>query len=142
MNKVMLIGNVGADPQPLSETNPNTSTFNLATSDIWTDKNTGEKRSNTEWHRIVIFNENKANYANNYIKKGYKVFVEGEIKTSNWTTETGEKRYRTQIQIGNFRGDIGFISRPRSHEENNYEPRGEFDDGNHFQDWEEEPENK
>lgn len=107
LNKVMLIGFLGADPEQKSAANGDSfATVRLATSDTWKDANTGEKHERTEWHNIVIFNENIADFAIEYLKKGAKVYIEGKLQTRKWQDQNGNDRYSTEIVIGRFDGDL------------------------------------
>jgi single-strand DNA-binding protein len=110
MNKVMLIGRLGGDPE-IKKTNDGRSiaTFSMATSDRWTDKNSGEKREKTEWHRVVIFNEKLAEIAEKYLEKGSQCFIEGTVRTRKWEDNDGKDRYSTEIVLENFRGQIELL---------------------------------
>lgn len=102
VNKAILVGTVGKDPE--TKTFPNggmLTQFAIATNENWTDKNTGEKKSSTEWHRIVI-NGKLAEIAQKYVKQGMKVYIEGSIKTRQWTDQNGQERYVTEIQCQNM----------------------------------------
>lgn len=107
LNKVMLIGNLGKDPD-IRSTQSGTEIANLtvATAESWKDKNTGEKKEKTEWHRVVIFNQNLVNVAKNYLKKGSKVYLEGQLQTRKWTDNAGIEKYSTEIVLQNFGGTI------------------------------------
>jgi single-strand DNA-binding protein len=110
MNKAMLIGRLGGDPE-IKHTNDGRSiaTFSLATSDRWTDKNSGEKREKTEWHRVVIFNEKLVEIAEKYLEKGSQCFIEGTVRTRKWEDNDGKDRYSTEIVLENFRGQIELL---------------------------------
>ena len=102
LNKVILIGNVGADPEIKKlKSDKNVANLSLATSDSWKDKNTGERKEKTEWHRIVIFNEGLVNVIQQYIKKGSKLYIEGEIVTRKYEKD-GEMKYSTEIVLQGF----------------------------------------
>jgi single-strand DNA-binding protein len=107
VNKVILVGNVGRDPEtrrmPSGDPVVN---FSVATSDSWRDKATGERKEQTEWHNVVIFNENLAKVAEQYIRKGSKVYIEGQLKTRKYTDKDGQERSRTEVQLGKFRGEL------------------------------------
>ena len=107
VNKVILVGNLGRDPEVRS-LNDGSPVVNLsvATSESWKDKATGERKERTEWHRVVIFNENLANVAKNYLKKGSKVFLEGQLQTRKWTDQEGKERYSTEVVLQRFRGEL------------------------------------
>ncbi len=110
VNKVILVGNLGADPE-VRRMNSGDAVVNLsvATSESWRDKNSGERRERTEWHRVVIFNENLAKVAENYLKKGAKVYVEGQLQTRKWTDQNGQDKYTTEIVLQRFRGDLQML---------------------------------
>lgn len=110
VNKVILVGNLGADPE-IRRLNSGEPVVNLsvATSEQWRDKNSGERRERTEWHRVVIFNENLAKVAENYLKKGSKVFVEGQLQTRKWTDQNGQDKYSTEVVLQRFRGDLQML---------------------------------
>ena len=103
LNKVTLIGNVGAKPEikTLKE-NKKLATFKLATSEFWTDKDSGEKKKKTEWHRIVIYNENLVKIVESYVNKGSRIYIEGALYTNEWQDQTGAKRYTTEIILQSF----------------------------------------
>ncbi len=100
VNKVILVGNLGADPE-VRQTQDGRPIVNLrvATSESWRDKATGERREKTEWHRVVIFNENLARIAEQYLKKGSKVYLEGSLQTRKWQDQSGQDRYSTEIVL-------------------------------------------
>ncbi|GAB4353384.1 MAG: single-stranded DNA-binding protein [Oricola sp.] len=110
VNKVILVGNLGADPE-IRRLNSGEPVVNLsvATSETWRDKNSGERRERTEWHRVVIFNENLAKVAENYLKKGSKVYIEGQLQTRKWQDQSGQDRYTTEIVLQRFRGDLQML---------------------------------
>ena len=105
VNKVILIGNLGADPEvkrlPSGDMLVN---LRLATSESWRDKATGEKKDKTEWHRVVIFNENIAKVAEQYLRKGAKVYIEGQLQTRKYTDKDGAEKYSTEIVLQKYRG--------------------------------------
>ena len=107
VNKVILVGNLGADPE-VRQTQDGRPIVNLrvATSDSWRDKATGERREKTEWHRVVIFNENIAKVAEKYLHKGSKVYLEGAIQTRKWTNKDNQEQYSTEIVLQKFRGEL------------------------------------
>ncbi len=112
VNKVILIGNLGADPE-IRRTQDGRPVCNLrlATSESWKDKNTGERREKTEWHRVVIFNENLCRIAEQYLKKGSKVFIEGALQTRKWQDQSGQDRYSTEVVLQGFRGELTLLDR-------------------------------
>jgi single-strand DNA-binding protein len=110
VNKVILVGNLGKDPETrrMGSGEPVVN-LSLATSETWRDKNTGERKEKTEWHRVVIFNENIAKIAEQYLKKGSKVYVEGQLQTRKWTDQSGQEKYSTEVVIQRFRGDLTLL---------------------------------
>ena len=106
LNKAILIGNLGRDPE-IRSTQDGTKIANLslATSESWKDKNTGERREKSEWHRVVIFGP-LAEIAEKYLKKGSKVYIEGQLQTRKWTDQSGQDKYTTEIVLQRFRGEI------------------------------------
>jgi single-strand DNA-binding protein len=112
VNKVILIGNLGADPE-IRRTQDGRPIANLriATSDSWKDKTTGERREKTEWHRVVIFNENLCRIAEQYLKKGSKVYLEGALQTRKWQDQSGQDRYSTEVVLQGFRGELTLLDR-------------------------------
>jgi single-strand DNA-binding protein len=110
VNKVILVGNLGADPEirRLNSGDPVVN-FRIATSETWRDKNSGERREKTEWHSIVIFNDNLAKVAEQYLKKGMKVYIEGQLQTRKWQDQTGNDRYTTEIVLQKFRGELQML---------------------------------
>jgi single-strand DNA-binding protein len=110
VNKVILIGNLGADPE-IRRTQDGRPIANLriATSDSWKDKSTGERKEKTEWHRVVIFNENLCRIAEQYLKKGSKVFIEGALQTRKWQDQSGQDRYSTEVVLQGFRGELTLL---------------------------------
>jgi len=111
VNKVILIGNLGADPEIRRTPIAN---LRLATSDSWRDKATGERREKTEWHRVVIFNENLCRIAEQYLKKGSKVYIEGALQTRKWQDQSGQDRYSTEVVLQGFRGELTLLDRAGS----------------------------
>ena len=106
VNKVILVGNLGADPEARSLNNGGeVVNMRIATSESWKDKD-GNRQERTEWHNVVIFNENLGRVAKNYLRKGSKVYLEGQIQTRKWTDQTGNDRYTTEIVLQRFRGEL------------------------------------
>ena len=103
VNKVILIGNLGADPE-IKRTQDGRPIANLriATSETWRDRNSGERKEKTEWHRVVIFNEGLCKIAEQYLKKGAKVYIEGQLQTRKWTDQSGVEKYSTEVVLQNF----------------------------------------
>lgn len=112
VNKVILIGNLGADPE-VRRTNAGEPvvTLSLATGEQWRDKATGEKRERTEWHRVVIFNPNLCEVAEKYLRKGSKAYVEGQMQTRKWQAQDGSDRWTTEVVVTRFRGDIHLLDK-------------------------------
>jgi single-strand DNA-binding protein len=110
VNKVILVGNLGRDPE-IRSTQDGTKVANLslATSESWRDKNTGERKERTEWHRVVIFNERLVDVVEKYVKKGSKLYIEGALQTRKWTDNTGAEKYTTEVVLQRFRGDLTML---------------------------------
>ena len=110
VNKVILVGNLGADPE-IRRLNSGDAVVNIriATSENWRDKNSGERKEKTEWHNVVIFNDQLAKVAEQYLKKGMKVYVEGQLQTRKWQDQTGNDRYTTEIVLQKFRGELQML---------------------------------
>ncbi|MFZ5608960.1 MAG: single-stranded DNA-binding protein [Pseudomonadota bacterium] len=129
MNKVILVGNLGADPEVrhLSDGSPVVN-LRLATSESWKDRASGERRERTEWHRVVIFNENLAKVAENYLRKGSKVYLEGQLQTRKWTDQSGQDRYTTEVVLQRYRGELTMLD-SRGGEGGGYaaEPSGDYE---------------
>ena len=110
VNKVILVGNLGRDPEVRStQDGAKIVQLSLATSESWKDKSTGERRERTEWHRVVIFNEHLAKVAEDYLRKGSKLYVEGQLQTRKWQDKEGLDRYTTEIVLGRFRGELTML---------------------------------
>lgn len=112
VNKVILVGNLGADPE-IRRTQDGRPIANLriATSETWRDKNTGERRDKTEWHRVVIFNEGLCRVAEQYLKKGAKVYIEGQLQTRKWQDQSGQDRYSTEVVLQGFNSQLTMLDR-------------------------------
>jgi single-strand DNA-binding protein len=110
VNKVILVGNLGADPE-IRRTQDGRPIVNLrvATSESWRDRTSGERRERTEWHRVVIFNEGLAKVAEQYLKKGAKIYVEGQLQTREWEDQQGQKRYSTEVVVQGFNGQLTML---------------------------------
>ena len=114
LNKVMLIGHLGRDPEMRRLNNgEQVASLRLATTETWRDKQTGERRERTEWHQVVIFNENLVRVAEQYLKKGSKIFAEGQLQTRKWTDQAGVERYSTEVVLSRFRGEIIMLGDPK-----------------------------
>jgi single-strand DNA-binding protein len=110
VNKVILVGNLGRDPEARDmQGGGRVVNLSLATSESWRDKGTGERKEKTEWHRVVIFNENLAKVAEQYLKKGAKVYIEGKLQTRKWTDQSGQERYTTEVVVPRFRGELTML---------------------------------
>ena len=110
VNKVILLGHLGKDPE-IKHSGSGTKIVNLsvATSESWKDKATGQRQEKTEWHRVVIFNPNLADIAEKYLRKGSKVYLEGALQTRKWTDKDGQERYSTEVVLGNFKGELTLL---------------------------------
>jgi len=110
VNKVILVGNLGRDPE-IRFTQDGTKIANLsvATSETWNDRASGERKERTEWHRVVIFNDRLADVAEKYLKKGSKVYLEGQLQTRKWQGQDGQDRYTTEVVLGRFRGELTML---------------------------------
>ena len=110
VNKVILVGNLGRDPE-VKHTGDGSPIVNLsvATSETWRDKGSGERKERTEWHRVVIFNERLGEVAQKYLKKGSKVYLEGQLQTRKWQDQSGQDRYTTEVVLGRFRGELTML---------------------------------
>ncbi len=134
VNKVILIGNLGKDPE-IRRTQDGRPIANLriATTDTWRDKATGERREKTEWHSVVIFNENLCRIAEQYLKKGAKIFVEGSLQTRKWQGQDGQDRYSTEVVLQGFNGNLTMLdgrSSSSGMQENGQADYGGSDNGN------------
>jgi single-strand DNA-binding protein len=114
INKVILVGNLGRDPE-IRSTNDGMRIANLAlaTSETWRDRNSGERKERTEWHRVVIFNERLVEIVEKYVKKGSKLYIEGALQTRKWTDNQGQERYSTEIVLQRFRGELTMLDGAR-----------------------------
>ncbi|HEV2335977.1 MAG TPA: single-stranded DNA-binding protein, partial [Stellaceae bacterium] len=114
VNKVILVGNLGRDPEIRStQDGMRIANLNLATSESWRDRNTGERKEKTEWHRVVIFNERLTELAEKYLKKGSKVYVEGALQTRKWIDNAGVEKYTTEVVLTRFRGELTMLDSAR-----------------------------
>lgn len=110
VNKVILVGNLGRDPEIRSmQSGEEIAQLSLATSETWRDKASGERKERTEWHRVVIFNENLVKVAKQYLKKGSKVYIEGSLQTRKWTDKDGAEKYTTEVVLQRFRGELTML---------------------------------
>ncbi|MEM8799483.1 MAG: single-stranded DNA-binding protein [Pseudomonadota bacterium] len=110
INKVILVGNLGRDPEmrSLNDGSP-VCNLSIATSESWKDKSSGERREKTEWHRVVIFNEALAKVAQNYLRKGSKVYLEGQLQTRKWQDQSGVEKYTTEVVLQRYRGELTML---------------------------------
>jgi single-strand DNA-binding protein len=115
VNKVILVGNLGRDPEiRRTQDGRPVANLSLATTDSWRDKATGEKRERTEWHRVVIFNENLCRVVEQYAKKGMKLYVEGQLQTRKWQDQSGQERYTTEVVVQGFSGNLTMLDGARN----------------------------
>ncbi len=110
VNKVILVGNLGRDPEirRLNSGDP-VCNLSLATSESWKDRQSGERKERTEWHRVVIFNPNLCDVAEKYLKKGSKIYLEGQLQTRKWQDQSGQDKYSTEVVVQRFRGDLQML---------------------------------
>lgn len=112
VNKVILIGNLGRDPEIRSMQNGGrVCNLSVATSESWTDKQSGERREKTEWHRVVIFDDRLVDVCEKYLRKGRRIYVEGQLQTRKWQDQSGQDRYSTEVVLQRFRGDLQMLDR-------------------------------
>ncbi len=110
VNKVILVGNLGRDPEVRNtQDGSKIVNLNLATSESWNDRASGERRERTEWHRVVIFNDKLGEIAERYLRKGSKVYIEGALQTRKWTDQAGQEKYTTEVVVGRFRGELTLL---------------------------------
>ncbi|NNE58759.1 MAG: single-stranded DNA-binding protein [Hellea sp.] len=122
VNKVILVGNVGKDPETRSFSNGGkVCNFSLATSETWRDKQSGEKRESTQWHNIAIFNENLVKVVENYVKKGTKLYLEGQLQTRKWQDRDGNDRWTTEVVLQRFRGELVLLDSRGSGDRGGYD---------------------
>ena len=129
MNKVILIGNLGRDPEVRTFQNGGkVCNFSIATSETWKDRNSGERQERTNWHNIAIFNENLAQIAEQYLRKGSKVYVEGQLETRKWQDQAGNDRYTTEVVLRNFRGELTLLDGRSENNNSNFSETASIDD--------------
>ena len=110
INKVILVGNLGKDPEiRTAQDGSKIASFSVATSEVWKDKISGERKDRTEWHRIVVFNPNLCDICEKYLHKGSKVYLEGQLQTRKWQDQSGAERYTTEVVLGRFRGELALL---------------------------------
>ncbi len=126
LNKVLLIGNLGKDPE-IRSTNDGREVANLvvATNESWTDKNSGERKEKTEWHRIACFNPGLINVIRNYLKKGSKVFIEGHLQTRKWQDQSGQDKYSTEIVLQGYNCNLTMLDRPANSNSGDYSEKSQ-----------------
>lgn len=133
VNKVTILGNLGRDPEVRTlPSGGRVCNMSVATSDSWKDRETGERRERTEWHRVTIWNENLVKIAEQYLRKGSKVYLEGQLETRKWQDQSGQDRYTTEVVLRPFRGDMTLLSgrgdSPDGEYAGGYENRGGYGD--------------
>lgn len=122
INKVILVGNLGADPEVRRmQDNRPVVNLSIATTESWKDKNSGERREKTEWHRVVIFNEGLCRVAEQYLKKGAKVYIEGSLQTRKWQDNNGQDKYSTEIVLQGFNGNLTMLDGRSGGGQGNYQ---------------------
>jgi single-strand DNA-binding protein len=110
VNKVILVGNLGRDPEIRTlNSGDRVANFSLATSESWRDRSSGERRERTEWHRVVVFNDNLVKVVENYLRKGSKVYVEGALQTRKYQDQSGQEKYSTEVVLQKFRGELTML---------------------------------
>jgi single-strand DNA-binding protein len=110
INKVILVGNLGRDPEVrTTQDGSKIVSLSLATSERWKDRNNGEQRERTEWHRVVIFNENLGRIAEQYLRKGSTCYIEGQLQTRKWTDQQGAEKYTTEVVLQRYRGELTLL---------------------------------
>ena len=115
VNKVILVGNLGRDPEIRStQDGTRVANLSLATSETWRDRNSGERKERTEWHRVAIFNDKLVEIVEKYLKKGSKVYIEGALQTRKWQDQSGQDRYSTEVVLQGFRGEMTLLDRSGS----------------------------
>jgi single-strand DNA-binding protein len=124
VNKCIIVGNLGRDPETrrMSNGDPVVS-LNIATSESWRDKQSGERKEKTEWHNVVIFNEGLAKIAEQYLRKGSKVYLEGQLQTRKWQDKDGNDRYTTEIVLQRYRGELSILDNGKRDDAGDSEPR-------------------
>ncbi len=124
VNKVILVGNLGKDPEVRNaQSGLKIVNLAIATSDNWTDKASGERKEQTEWHRVVIMNDRLGEVAEKYLRKGSKVYIEGKLQTRKWTGQDGQDKFTTEVMIGRFGGELVLLDKNPNAGAGDYEPR-------------------
>ena len=132
VNKVTLVGNFGRDPEIRAMQNGDKIVqLSIATSDRWKDKSSGEQRERTEWHRVVIFNDALGKIAEQYLKKGSTVYLEGQLQTRKWTDQqSGQEKYTTEVVLQRYRGELTLLGSRSENQINNDQQNAEIDESN------------
>ena len=131
INKVILVGNLGRDPEIRAMQNGDKVVqLSIATSDRWKDKTSGEQRERTEWHRVVIFNDGIGRIAEQYLKKGSTVYIEGQLQTRKWTDQSGQEKYTTEIVLQRYRGELTLLGSRSNSEATNETQNNEINQNN------------
>mgnify|MGYP001318047400 CR=1 FL=1 len=131
INKVILVGNLGRDPEIRAMQNGDKVVqLSIATSDRWKDKTSGEQRERTEWHRVVIFNDGIGRIAEQYLKKGSTVYIEGQLQTRKWTDQSGQEKYTTEIVLQRYRGELTLLGSRSNSEATNETQSNEINQNN------------
>jgi single-strand DNA-binding protein len=118
VNKVILVGNLGRDPEIRSmQSGDKVCNLSVATAERWKDKNSGEQKEKTEWHRVVIFDQKVAEVAERYLSKGSKVYLEGQLQTRKWTDQSGTEKFTTEIVLQRFRGELVMLDGPKGQQQ-------------------------
>ena len=132
VNKVTLVGNLGRDPEVRAMQNGDKIIqLSVATSDRWKDKNSGEQRERTEWHRVVIFNDALGKIAEQYLKKGSTVYLEGQLQTRKWTDQqSGQEKYTTEVVLQRYRGELTLLGSRSDNQTSNDQQNTEIDQSN------------
>ena len=126
VNKVILVGNLGAEPEIRNMNNgQRVASLSVATSEQWTDRNTNEKNERTQWHKVSVFDQNSASYAENYLRKGSKVYIEGKLQTRKWQDQSGQDRYTTEVVVNSIGGKlVGLSSQTEAGSDINFNTSG------------------
>jgi len=130
VNKVILIGNVGQDPEIRSfQTGGKVCNLSIATSERWKDRETKEQKERTQWHRVVVFNEPLINLIEMYVKKGSKLFIEGQLETRKWTDASGQEKYSTEVVLRAYKGELTFLdSRSNNNDNESFQPNNQVNE--------------
>ena len=130
VNKVILVGNVGRDPEVrMNQNGSKIVNLSIATSETWKDRQSGERKEKTEWHRVVIFDDRLAETAEKYLKKGATVYIEGQLQTRKWTDQSGAEKFSTEVVLQKFRGDLTLLGKPRGEGQESQERQSQWSSG-------------